>query len=176
MTCVQEVMGLGIVARSTGQTVEGCSRCFSLRRCASSSWSRIRVQAIGPPDARAVWSVAQFVTLDSRPVEGAFRAIRRGMLAQWEAQSSRAGTEALSAIPDAVLGWRESGAAARQPAVLSARCRGTPHCGCCSGSRCRTSACRGCSGRQGCQQILADIYLWTSNGGRGGTDGREAQS
>ncbi len=61
---------------------------------------------------RAVWSMAQFVTLDSRPVKAHSAPARETLLAQWEAQSRRAETQALSAIPDAALGRRAPGGAA----------------------------------------------------------------
>ena len=58
------------------------------------------------PNARAVWSMAQFVTLDSRQAKAHSAPSREALLAQWEAQSRRAETEALSAVPDAALGRR----------------------------------------------------------------------
>ena len=63
------------------------------------------------PNARAVWSMAQFVTLDSRRAKAHSAPSREALLAQWEAQSRRAETEALSAIPDAALGRRAPGRA-----------------------------------------------------------------
>ena len=68
------------------------------------------------PNARAVWSMAQFVTLDSRRAKAHSAPSREALLARWEAQSRRAETEALSAIPEAVLGRRERRAEARPPA------------------------------------------------------------
>src|SRR5712691_6550056 len=65
------------------------------------------------PDARAVWSMAQFVTLDSRRAKAHSAPSRETLLAQWEAQSRRAETEALSTIPDAALGRRGPGGAAQ---------------------------------------------------------------
>jgi hypothetical protein len=59
------------------------------------------------PNARAVWSMAQFVTLDSRQPKAHAAPTREELLAQWEAQSRRAETEALSAIPEATLGQRD---------------------------------------------------------------------
>jgi AAA domain len=59
--------------------------------------------------------MAQFVTLDSRPAKAHSAPSREALLARWEAQSRRAETEALSAIPDAALGRRDPGAAARPP-------------------------------------------------------------
>jgi conjugative relaxase-like TrwC/TraI family protein len=56
------------------------------------------------PSARAVWSMAQFVTLDSRPRKAHAAPTRAEMLARWEAQSRAAETQALSGIPDAALG------------------------------------------------------------------------
>jgi len=56
-----------------------------------------------------VWSMAQFVTLDSRRAKAHSAPSRETLLAQWEAQSKRAETEALSAIPDAALGRRSAG-------------------------------------------------------------------
>ena len=64
------------------------------------------------PNARALWSMAQFVTLDSRPGKAHSAPARETLLARWEAQSRRAETQALSAIPDATLGRREPGGAA----------------------------------------------------------------
>jgi len=68
------------------------------------------------PNARAVWSLAQFVTLDSRRAKAHSAPARAALLAQWEAQSRRAETEALSTIPDAVLGKRTRRATGRPPA------------------------------------------------------------
>ena len=73
------------------------------------------------PNARAVWSMAQFVTLDSRRAKAHSAPTREALLAQWEAQSRRAETEALSAIPDAVLGRRDAGRAARPPSGAELR-------------------------------------------------------
>lgn len=67
------------------------------------------------PNARAVWSMAQFVTLDSRRAKVHSAPTREALLAQWEAQSRRAETEALSAIPDAALGRRDHSAAPPTP-------------------------------------------------------------
>ena len=67
------------------------------------------------PDARAVWSMAQFVTLDSRRAKAHSAPVRAALLARWEAQSRRAETTALSAIPEAVLGKRKRHARARPP-------------------------------------------------------------
>lgn len=90
-----------------------------------------RRQAIGPrvqqlieayeckhgkaPNARSVWSMAQFVTLDSRPAKAHSAPSRETLLARWEEQSRRAETEALSAIPDAALGRRDISAEGRPP-------------------------------------------------------------
>jgi hypothetical protein len=65
------------------------------------------------PNARAVWSMAQFVTLDSRQPKAHSAPVRDTSLARWEAHSRRAEVQALSAIPDAALRHREAGAAAR---------------------------------------------------------------
>jgi len=67
------------------------------------------------PNARALWSMAQFVTLDSRRAKAHSAPSRDALLAQWEAQSRRAETEALSAIPDAALGRRGPGAEGGPP-------------------------------------------------------------
>src|SRR6266568_933319 len=67
------------------------------------------------PDARAVWSMAQFVTLDSRRAKAHSAPSRETLLAQWEAQSRQTETEALSALPDAALGRRGPGTAAQLP-------------------------------------------------------------
>jgi hypothetical protein len=67
------------------------------------------------PNARALWSMAQFVTLDSRRAKAHSAPPREALLAQWEAQSRRAETDALSAIPDAALGRRDPGVEAGPP-------------------------------------------------------------
>ncbi len=59
--------------------------------------------------------MAQFVTLDSRRAKAHSAPSRETLLAQWEAQSRRAETEALSAIPDAALGRPGGKRAARPP-------------------------------------------------------------
>ena len=51
------------------------------------------------PNARAIWSMAQFVTLDTRQEKAHSAPPRDALLAQWEAQSRRAETEALSSNP-----------------------------------------------------------------------------
>ncbi len=61
------------------------------------------------------WSMAQFVTLDSRQAKAHSAPPREALLARWEAQSRRAETEALSAIPDTVFGVPEPGADAHPP-------------------------------------------------------------
>lgn len=58
------------------------------------------------PHARAVWSMAQFVTLDSRQAKTHSAPGRETLLARWEAQSRCAEIQALSAVPGAVLGRR----------------------------------------------------------------------
>jgi conjugative relaxase-like TrwC/TraI family protein len=67
------------------------------------------------PNARAVWSMAQFVTLDSRRAKSHSAPSREELLAQWEAQSRRAEIESLSAIPDAALGAISSSSEAYAP-------------------------------------------------------------
>ena len=64
------------------------------------------------PNARAVWSMAQFVTLDSRCAKAHSAPSRETLLAQWEAQSRRAETDALSAVPDAALDRRDDSSTA----------------------------------------------------------------
>ena len=59
--------------------------------------------------------MAQFVTLDSRQAKAHSAPSRETLLAQWEAQSRRAETEALSAIPEAALGRRDFSARTRPP-------------------------------------------------------------
>jgi conjugative relaxase-like TrwC/TraI family protein len=68
-----------------------------------------------PPNARAVWSMAQFVTLDSRRAKAHSAPSRETLLAQWEAQSRRAETDALSAIPDTALDRRAPSAESHVP-------------------------------------------------------------
>src|SRR6266487_9091 len=67
------------------------------------------------------WSMAQFVTLESRQAKAHSAPPREALLARWEAQSRRAETEALSAIPDAALGRRGAGRAARPPSGVRLR-------------------------------------------------------
>ena len=121
--------------RSRGRTGTGGRSPASPRRCATSSPRAAAPSGRGvqqlieeyerrhgkAPNARAVWSMAQFVTLDSRRAKAHSAPSREALLAQWEAQSRRAETEALSAIPDAALGRRGAGRAAR-PAVRRAAC------------------------------------------------------
>ena len=83
------------------------------------------------PNARAVWSMAQFVTLDSRRAKAHSAPSREALLAQWEAQSRRAENEALSAIPDVALGRRRR---RRGAAASGCRSRADP------GRRCRRCA------------------------------------
>ena len=110
-------LGVAAVARPDGNGWEIAGISEQLRDQFSS-----RRRAIGPrvqqligeyerkhgkaPNARAVWSMAQFVTLDSRPVKAHSAPSREELLVQWEAQSRRAETEALSTIPDAALDRR----------------------------------------------------------------------
>jgi conjugative relaxase-like TrwC/TraI family protein len=125
-------LGVRTVARADGNGWEIAGVSEAVRDQFSS-----RRRAIGPrvrqlteeyerrhgkvPDARAVWSMAQFVTLDSRRAKAHSAPSRETLLAQWEAQSRRAETEALSAIPDAVLGQRGAGRAARPAAGAELR-------------------------------------------------------
>jgi hypothetical protein len=119
-------LGVETVARPDGNGWEIAGISEELRDQFSS-----RRHAIGPrvqqlieeyerkhgkaPNARAMWSMAQFVTLDSRRAKAHSAPPREALLAQWEAQSRRAETEALSAIPDAALGRRDPGAKVGPP-------------------------------------------------------------
>jgi conjugative relaxase-like TrwC/TraI family protein len=67
------------------------------------------------PNARALWSMAQFITLDSRQPKAHSAPSRETLLEGWEAQSRRAETEALSAIPGAALGRLDARAEAGVP-------------------------------------------------------------
>jgi len=58
------------------------------------------------PHARALWSMAQFVTLDSRQPKAHSAPAREMLLAHWEEQSRSNEVQALSAIPDSALGQR----------------------------------------------------------------------
>ena len=60
--------------------------------------------------------MAQFVTLDSRQAKAHSALSREALLAQWDAQSRLAETEALSAIPEAALARRDFSADTRPPA------------------------------------------------------------
>lgn len=118
---LSERLGVQAVARADGNgwEIAGVSEAvrdqFSSRRRAI----KPRVQQLAEeyerrhgkaPNARALWSMAQFVTLDSRPAKAHSAPSREALLAQWEAQSLSTETEALSAIPDAALGRRDPGA------------------------------------------------------------------
>jgi hypothetical protein len=59
--------------------------------------------------------MAQFVTLDSRRAKAHSAPPREALLARWEEQSRRAETEALSAIPEAVLDRSDATAEAGPP-------------------------------------------------------------
>ncbi len=67
------------------------------------------------PHARALWSMAQFVTLDSRPPKAHSAPRREEMLAHWEAHSRQNEVQALSAIPDQALGRRLAGPGGQAP-------------------------------------------------------------
>jgi len=69
------------------------------------------------PSARAVWSMAQFVTLDSRQRKAHSAPSRAELLARWEAQSRAAETQALSSIPGAALIQRDPARATPEVAV-----------------------------------------------------------
>jgi conjugative relaxase-like TrwC/TraI family protein len=119
-------LGVETIARPDGNGWEVAGISEELRDQFSS-----RRRAIGPrvqqlieeyerkhgkaPNARAVWSMAQFVTLDSRHAKAHSAPPRDALLAQWEAQSRRAETEALSTIPDSTLGRRDPGAETSPP-------------------------------------------------------------
>lgn len=93
-----------------------------------------RRQAIGPrlqelvaeykerygkePHARALWSIAQFVTLDSRLPKAHAVPSREELLARWEAESRENEVQALSDLPDAACRGREPGS--RPDPVLAA--------------------------------------------------------
>jgi len=125
-------LGVQAVARADGNgwEIAGISQAvrdqFSSRRRAIGPRVRQLIEVYERkhcrvPDARAVWSMAQFVTLDSRRAKAHSAPTRETLLTQWETQSRRAETEALSAIPDAVLGRRGAGRAARPPAGAALR-------------------------------------------------------
>jgi conjugative relaxase-like TrwC/TraI family protein len=125
-------LGVRTVARADGNGWEIAGVSEAVRDQFSS-----RRRAIGPrvrqlieeyerkhdrtPDARAVWSMAQFVTLDSRRAKAHSAPPREALLAQWEAQSRQAETEALSEIPDAAIGRRHAGRAVRPPSGAELR-------------------------------------------------------
>jgi TrwC relaxase len=70
------------------------------------------------PHARALWSIAQFVTLDSRSAKTHSAPSREELLARWEAQSRRNEVQSLSEIPDAALRRRVNGSpAAHEPSA-----------------------------------------------------------
>ena len=119
-------LGVQTVARADGNgwEIAGISEAlrdqFSSRRRAIEP--RVRELAeeyerkyLTAPTARAVWSMAQFVTLDSRQPKAHSALTRESLLSQWEAQSRRAETEALSTIPEAALSRVDSSAEARPP-------------------------------------------------------------
>ena len=120
-------LGVQTVARADGNgwEIAGISEAlrdqFSSRRRAIEPRVRAVDRRIRTQDterlrtARAVWSMAQFVTLDSRQAKAHSAPTREALLAQWEAQSRRAETEALSAIPEAALGRHDSSAEAHPP-------------------------------------------------------------
>jgi len=64
--------------------------------------------------------MAQFVTLDSRQAKAHSALSREALLAQWDAQSRLAETEALSAIPEAALGHRSPAIGDRDSAITMA--------------------------------------------------------
>jgi hypothetical protein len=118
-----EHLGVELVARPDGNgwEVAGVSEeareQFSSRRRAIRPGVRELVEEYErrhgvAPNARAVWSMAQFVTLDSRRAKAHSAPSREALLERWEEQSRRAETEALSAIPDAALGRRTADAEA----------------------------------------------------------------
>ncbi len=61
------------------------------------------------PHARALWSMAQFVTLDSRRTKAHSAPSREELLQGWEARSRRNEVQALSDIPDAAFRGRVAG-------------------------------------------------------------------
>jgi len=110
-------LGVQIIPRADGNgwEIEGISQelreQFSSRRHAIEPRVRALIEEYEnkhgrAPNARAVWSMAQFVTLDSRQAKAHSAPSREALLAQWEAQSRRAETEVLSAVPNVVLGRR----------------------------------------------------------------------
>ena len=115
-------LGIGVIPRRDGNgwevagVSEDAQKLFSSRRRSIEPRLAVLVEEYElrngrPPNARAVWSMAQFVTLDSRQGKAHMAPSRESMLARWEAQSRRAEVQALSAIPDAVIGRREPGGA-----------------------------------------------------------------
>jgi len=123
---LSERLGVQMVARADGNgwEVAGVSEAvreqFSSRRRAIEPRVRELIEEYErkhgkAPNARAVWSMAQFVTLDSRRAKAHSALSREALLARWEARSRRAETEALSAIPNAALGRRDFGADPRPP-------------------------------------------------------------
>jgi conjugative relaxase-like TrwC/TraI family protein len=116
-----ERLGVRMTARPDGNgwevtgISEGLRDQFSSRRRAITPRVRELADAYRqrhgrPPDARALWSMAQFVTLESRQAKAHSAPSREDLLARWERQSRRAETEALSTVPDAVLGQHDDSA------------------------------------------------------------------
>jgi hypothetical protein len=108
-------LGVRMVARPDGNGWEVAGVSQALRERFSSRRRAIepRVRQLAEeyerrhgvaPHARALWSMAQLVTLDSRRAKEPAAPAREALLARWEEQSRRAETDALSAIPGAALG------------------------------------------------------------------------
>lgn len=98
---LSERLGVQPLARSDGNGWEIAGVSEAVRAQSSSRRRAIqpRVRQLAEeyerkhgkaPNARVVWSMAQFVTLDSRPAKAHSAPTREALLAQWEAQSRRA--------------------------------------------------------------------------------------
>ena len=124
--CLRRDLGVAPVARADGNGFElagiseGIREEFSSRRQVieprlAELAAEYRRRHGREPHARALWSMAQFVTLDSRAPKAHSAPSREELLARWETRSGAGETQLLSEVADAAL----RGGAAGRAGVLA---------------------------------------------------------
>lgn len=116
--------GREIVGISEQQREAFSSRRVRIRREVAELVEAYKAKHGVEPSRRAVFRMAQFVTLDSREAKSHGPApSREAMLARWEAQATASEVGALSGIPEQVCGRVDAARTAEADALADARAR-----------------------------------------------------
>ncbi|MGI5162720.1 MobF family relaxase [Microbispora sp. CA-102843] len=116
--------GREIVGISDEQREAFSSRRVRIRREVAELVEAYKAKHGTEPSRRAVFRMAQFVTLDSREAKSHGPApSREALLARWEAQATASEVGALSGIPERVCGRVDAARAAEADALADARAR-----------------------------------------------------